>query len=58
MNDFMSGGLHRYWKDQLLDMSAVASIATIIRRQTQASSSREHEQNNRLKILDVAGGKR
>jgi len=56
MNDFMSGGLHRYWKDQLLDMSAVASIATIIRRQTQASSSREHEQNNRLKILDVAGG--
>jgi len=56
MNDFMSGGLHRYWKDQFLDMSAVASMATIIRQQTQASSSREDEQNTSLKILDVAGG--
>lgn len=46
MNDFMSGGLHRYWKDQLLDMSAVASMAQIIRRQ----------QKGTLRILDVAGG--
>ena len=48
MNDFMSGGLHRYWKDQLLDMSAVASMAQIIRKQQSDGQS--------LRILDVAGG--
>ena len=50
MNDFMSGGLHRYWKDQLLDMSAVASMAQIIRRQPQGQAE------TTLRILDVAGG--
>mmetsp|Transcript_2260 Transcript_2260/g.5359 ORF Transcript_2260/g.5359 Transcript_2260/m.5359 type:complete len:329 (-) Transcript_2260:714-1700(-) len=48
MNDFMSGGLHRYWKDQLLDMSAVASMAQIIRKKQSDGQS--------LRILDVAGG--
>lgn len=59
MNDFMSGGLHRYWKDQLLDMSAVASMAHIIRRHEvhdSPSSGEEQQPNNTLRILDVAGG--
>jgi len=61
MNDFMSGGLHRYWKDQLLDMSAVASMAHIIRKQqpnlqVSGSISEEEETNPALRILDVAGG--
>lgn len=46
MNDLMSGGLHRYWKDHLLDLSAVASMARAVRQ----NSSSE------LRILDVAGG--
>ena len=49
MNDFMSGGLHRYWKDQLLEMSAVSSMAEIVRKY-------EHETTSTLRILDVAGG--
>ena len=59
MNDFMSGGLHRYWKDQLLDMSAVASMAKIIRRQqphAPTSDGEEGNKTNTLRILDVAGG--
>ena len=59
MNDFMSGGLHRYWKDELLDVSAVASMAQIIRRQqlhNPSSSGEEGQQDNTLRILDVAGG--
>jgi len=59
MNDFMSGGLHRYWKDQLLDMSAVASMAQFIRRQqthVKPSDSEEQQRNATLRILDVAGG--
>ena len=47
MNDLMSGGLHRYWKDQLLDMSAVAAMAKAISESTGDET---------LKILDVAGG--
>ena len=46
MNDFMSGGLHRMWKDHLLKVSSVAPMAKLVRR----SADRE------LKILDVAGG--
>lgn len=46
MNDFMSGGLHRMWKDHLLKASAVPQMAKVARR----TSDRE------LKILDVAGG--
>ena len=46
MNDLMSGGLHRVWKDYLLDVSAVESMARAVR---------EHE-GAELRILDVAGG--
>jgi ubiquinone/menaquinone biosynthesis methyltransferase len=42
----MSGGLHRVWKDYLLDVSAVESMARAVR---------EHE-GAELRILDVAGG--
>lgn len=46
MNDVMSGGIHRVWKDYLLDVSAVAAIARGVRSDTSTN----------LKILDVAGG--
>ena len=46
MNDVMSAGLHRYWKDYLLDISAVASMAQAVRKVP----------GNELRILDVAGG--
>ncbi|KAL3940791.1 MAG: hypothetical protein SGBAC_004729 [Bacillariaceae sp.] len=46
MNDLMSGGLHRYWKDHLLDISAVASMSAAIRQHP----------GKELRILDVAGG--
>lgn len=42
MNDLMSGGIHRYWKDYLLDISAVASMAKAVRRFP----------GNELRILD------
>lgn len=58
MNDFMSGGLHRMWKDHLLQTSAVGPMAKLVRRQKQQeqqlSSSSSSERN--LRILDVAGG--
>lgn len=47
MNDFMSGGLHRLWKDHLLKVSSVESIARAVRRD---------ESNTSFRILDVAGG--
>jgi ubiquinone/menaquinone biosynthesis C-methylase UbiE len=64
MNDLMSGGLHRYWKDQLLDMSAVGSMAQAVRRLQQQNtttiSSKTPPGTNlgqiTLRILDVAGG--
>jgi ubiquinone/menaquinone biosynthesis methyltransferase len=46
MNDFMSGGLHRMWKDHLLKVSAVPQMAKLARK----ASNRE------VRILDVAGG--
>jgi ubiquinone/menaquinone biosynthesis methyltransferase len=46
MNDFMSGGLHRYWKDHFVDLAAVASMASAIRQHP----------GSELRILDVAGG--
>ena len=51
MNDLMSGGLHRYWKDQLLDMSAVAAMAKAV-----GESGRTNTDESHLNILDVAGG--
>lgn len=58
MNDLMSGGLHRYWKDRLLDASAVASMARAVRRLGEGSSGAGNGTDNRpeLRILDVAGG--
>jgi len=47
MNDLMSAGLHRWWKDELLRMSGVEAISKTVRK---SPSSR------RLDILDVAGG--
>jgi ubiquinone/menaquinone biosynthesis methyltransferase len=46
MNDVMSVGIHRIWKDSLLDMSAVAAMAKGVRGSPGAT----------LRILDVAGG--
>jgi ubiquinone/menaquinone biosynthesis methyltransferase len=46
MNDLMSGGLHRYWKDHLLDISAVASMSNAVRQHS----------GSELRIIDVAGG--
>ena len=31
MNDFMSGGLHRYWKDELLSMTGVGPTTKVLR---------------------------
>ena len=45
MNDFMSAGVHRLWKDYLLQVSAVEDLA-------KAARSAQVE----FKILDVAGG--
>ncbi|KAG7365926.1 ubiquinone/menaquinone biosynthesis methyltransferase family protein [Nitzschia inconspicua] len=59
MNDLMSGGLHRYWKDTLLDMSAVESMAQAVRlrrQQQQQQNQSMDPSTNQLRILDVAGG--
>ena len=45
MNDFMSGGLHRLWKDYFVDLSKVESMAKAARTT-----------DSKLAILDVAGG--
>ena len=51
MNDLMSGGLHRYWKDFLLEISNVGEMAKLT-RSSHASGVADAE----LRILDVAGG--
>ena len=64
MNDLMSGGLHRAWKDYLLQVSGVESIASMVRRiqslqDHSASNNREElqlPQTPAFQILDVAGG--
>jgi ubiquinone/menaquinone biosynthesis methyltransferase len=63
MNDLMSGGLHRAWKDHLLEISQVETISSVVRRvptmeQAQRSSSEplRHQETRTFKILDVAGG--
>ena len=50
MNDFMSGGLHRYWKDELLTMTGVGPITTALRSSGRMGSGQD------FSILDVAGG--
>jgi hypothetical protein len=49
MNDLMSGGLHRMWKDHVASASNVREMAV---------ACRKHQLQNRqeLRILDVAGG--
>jgi ubiquinone/menaquinone biosynthesis methyltransferase len=47
MNDLMSAGLHRMWKDHLLQVSSVAALSRAVRRNPTESE---------LRILDVAGG--
>lgn len=48
MNDLMSGGLHRYWKDELLAMTGVGPITNALRSNTVTRGE--------FAILDVAGG--
>ena len=65
MNDFMSGGLHRYWKDYLVERTAVSSIVSLLLQQQQQQQQQQQTQQqqqpheaeaSKLKILDVAGG--
>mmetsp|Transcript_21233 Transcript_21233/g.61800 ORF Transcript_21233/g.61800 Transcript_21233/m.61800 type:complete len:258 (+) Transcript_21233:635-1408(+) len=56
MNDLMSAGLHRLWKDELIAMTGVAGMAKAVRRRTVASSLVGDNQKPQLSILDVAGG--
>lgn len=51
MNDLMSGGLHRAWKDYLLQVSLVQAIASAVRRKSPTDPTLAQ-----FKILDVAGG--
>lgn len=51
MNDLMSGGLHRVWKDHVATTSNVKEMSQLVRRK-QHEESGGHE----LRILDVAGG--
>lgn len=53
MNDLMSSGLHRYWKDYLLQISAVESMAKATRQIVHADRT---DDEPLLHILDVAGG--
>lgn len=46
MNDFMSGGLHRLWKDYFVDLTKVSHMAKAVRTSP----------STKLSILDVAGG--
>ena len=48
MNDFMSAGMHRLWKDHFVDVTAVKTMAGLVRQTT--------DNGGELKILDVAGG--
>jgi ubiE/COQ5 methyltransferase family len=58
MNDVMSAGIHRLWKDHLLEASCVESMSKAVRRQQQQSSPAADDEScsSSLRILDVAGG--
>eukprot|EP00579_Thalassiosira_antarctica_P012934 CAMPEP_0201940700 /NCGR_PEP_ID=MMETSP0903-20130614/45693_1 /ASSEMBLY_ACC=CAM_ASM_000552 /TAXON_ID=420261 /ORGANISM="Thalassiosira antarctica, Strain CCMP982" /LENGTH=370 /DNA_ID=CAMNT_0048482561 /DNA_START=4 /DNA_END=1113 /DNA_ORIENTATION=+ len=63
MNDFMSAGLHRYWKDELLRMTGVEPMAKAIRRRASLNYAHVSDDDvdgsdnaSLLSILDVAGG--
>ncbi len=55
MNDFMSGGLHRLWKDELLNMTGVAAMSAAL-RSTSTNHTSKDKPGSLLNILDVAGG--
>jgi ubiE/COQ5 methyltransferase family len=55
MNDLMSGGLHRLWKDHVATTSNVREMAQFVRRRRQQQEE-EQEADQELRILDVAGG--
>jgi len=55
MNDLMSGGLHRFWKDELLTMTGIGPTARLLRR-TAISSTNVNKHGRLFSILDVAGG--
>ena len=52
MNDLMSAGLHRLWKDELLRITGVEAAAKALRRR----AAHDHQAEPLLSILDVAGG--
>eukprot|EP00574_Skeletonema_japonicum_P012032 CAMPEP_0201737608 /NCGR_PEP_ID=MMETSP0593-20130828/42811_1 /ASSEMBLY_ACC=CAM_ASM_000672 /TAXON_ID=267983 /ORGANISM="Skeletonema japonicum, Strain CCMP2506" /LENGTH=342 /DNA_ID=CAMNT_0048231617 /DNA_START=21 /DNA_END=1049 /DNA_ORIENTATION=+ len=67
MNDFMSAGLHRYWKDELLRMTGVGPMSKALRRRASMKYASDLNNGNSdddkiddskalLSILDVAGG--
>mmetsp|Transcript_10413 Transcript_10413/g.31229 ORF Transcript_10413/g.31229 Transcript_10413/m.31229 type:complete len:223 (+) Transcript_10413:289-957(+) len=47
MNDLMSGGLHRLWKDEFVRMSGVGAISDYMR---------DRDSGANLAVLDLAGG--
>lgn len=55
MNDLMSGGLHRLWKDELIDMTGVKPMAKALRKQG-IQDKVSDQPGNLMSILDVAGG--
>jgi ubiquinone/menaquinone biosynthesis methyltransferase len=57
MNDFMSAGIHRLWKDHLLEASCVESMAKVVRRSVDTGAAANDDCcSSSLRILDVAGG--
>ena len=62
MNDFMSAGLHRYWKDELLKMTGVGPMSKAVRRSASLNygtlTEEAVDKNAKVlfSILDVAGG--
>ena len=57
MNDFMSGGLHRLWKDELVNITGVKAISKAIRSSCASRNDNlRDDYSPSLSILDVAGG--
>mmetsp|Transcript_19532 Transcript_19532/g.33397 ORF Transcript_19532/g.33397 Transcript_19532/m.33397 type:complete len:337 (-) Transcript_19532:160-1170(-) len=60
MNDVMSGGLHRLWKDYFVKQTSVETMAQMIRRNHNHDRGDDDDDDNNtassLAILDVAGG--
>ena len=63
MNDFMSVGIHRLWKDHFVQSTRVDALARIVRADNNKNGMNinpiEEEKDNSkdgLRILDVAGG--